>query len=161
MPISVRKPPRVPALLAPVRELVTATLALAGLKAGEITVVLESDAALRALNRRWRRIDRATDVLSFPYAQRRGGGTSGPAARIDGDLVISMDRVRAQASRYRVTRGAELARLVIHGTLHLAGHDHHRPAERDAMRRLERAALRSAARPIAKLGALLSARRTS
>jgi len=136
-------------------------------RAGDIAVVLERDAALRELNRRWRGIDRATDVLSFPYdsgEKPRGGGSSvprgparhgfahaGPAPRVDGDLVISIDRVREQARRYRVTRGEEMARLVIHGTLHLAGHDHHDAAERRDMRALERAALRASSRHVATL----------
>ena len=123
--------------LAPVlRAIVTATLAGEGRSAGEIGIVLADDAALRDLNRRWRKIDRATDVLSFGYADE------GPVA---GDLVISMDRVAAQARRYRVTRGRELARLVVHGALHLAGLDHQRPAERNRMRRREALALATAA----------------
>jgi ssRNA-specific RNase YbeY (16S rRNA maturation enzyme) len=51
--------------------------------------------------------------------------------------------VRDQARRYRVTPGAELARLVAHGTLHLCGHDHARPAERRRMRARETAVLRA------------------
>jgi len=108
--------------------------------------VLTDDAASRDLNRRWRGIDHATDVLSFGYGRN--------GRRVEGDLVISLDRLRAQAKRYRVTPGRELARLVIHGTLHLAGHDHHRAAERLRMRRIERAALRACARPIVALGRL-------
>src|SRR5437867_5468159 len=112
----------------PMRAVMRATLEQEGARLGEIGLVLTGDAELRALNRRWRGIDRATDVLSFPY---------GPpdASRVSGDLVISIDRALAQARRYRVSFGRELARLVIHGTLHLAGHDHHRPAERQRMRR--------------------------
>ena len=88
-------------------------------------------------SRRWRRIDRATDVLSFPYADERG--------RIDGDLVISLDRLAAQAKRYRVSEANELTRLVVHGALHLAGLDHHRESERRHMRAREREAMRACA----------------
>ena len=58
--------------------------------------------------------------------------------RINRDLLVSMDRVRAQSRRYRVTPGVELARLVAHGTLHLCGHDHARARERARMRARER-----------------------
>lgn len=133
MPISVGKPRSFPAVTVPLRAIVTTTLALEKLRAGEIGIVLTDDATSRALNRRWRSIDRATDVLSFDYGTRDG--------RVSGDLVISLDRLRAQAKRFRVTPGQELARLVIHGTLHLAGHDHHREGERRRMRALERRAL--------------------
>ena len=146
MPISVGKPRSFPAVTAPLRAIVTATLALEQLRPGEIAVVLTDDTTSRALNRRWRRIDRATDILSFDYGMRAG--------RVSGDLVISLDRLGAQAKRFRLAPGHELARLVIHGTLHLAGHDHHAAAERRRMRALERSAL---AESRAALGALLRA----
>jgi hypothetical protein len=58
--------------------------------------------------------------------------------------VVSLDRVRVQAKRWRVTEGAELARLVIHGVLHLCGHDHMKAAERRVMRAYEEAAMSEA-----------------
>ena len=122
---------------------------------GEISIVLSDDRALRVLNRRWRGIDRATDVLSFSYED--GPKPKGPL--VHGDLVISMERMEAQARRYRVTRGAELARLVIHGTLHLAGLDHHRLAERRTMRAAEEAALRAGRAAIRALDRTLAGTR--
>lgn len=147
MPISVASPssglrvtrPFAAALGAIVR----ATLAGESRRPGEIAIVLARDPELRELNRRWRRIDRATDVLSFPYADVRG--------RIDGDLVISLDRLAEQATRYRVSAGKELLRLVVHGALHLCGHDHHKPAERVLMRRREAVAMRAGAARVAAL----------
>jgi probable rRNA maturation factor len=167
MPISVGKPPSFPAVTAPLRALITATLALEERRAGEISVLLSNDDVLRKLNRRWRGIDRATDVLSFGDeperrlrgARRRGVKTAEPA--VSGDLVISIDRLLDQAKRYRVSVGRELARLVIHGTLHLAGHDHHRVAERRDMRRSERRALTSAAREVKRLDRVLGSSRRS
>jgi probable rRNA maturation factor len=120
--------------------MVRVTLALEELEAGEIAIVLAGDALLRDLNRRYRGLDRATDVLSFPYDATDG--------KVAGDLVISMDRAREQARRFRVSLGRELARLVIHGALHLAGLDHHAPAERRHMRRREEEALRASAASI-------------
>ena len=128
-----------PRLLAPLRALVRTALAGEGYRPGDVTIVLSDDPVLRTLNRRWRGIDRATDVLSFGYDD--APRPQGPL--VHGDLVISMERMEEQAKRYRVTRGAELARLVIHGTLHLAGLDHHRLAERRVMRAAEAQALRT------------------
>ena len=149
MPISVASRPRLPGVAAPLRALVAAALAVVQRRPGEIAVVLSDDATLRALNRRWRGIDRATDVLSFPYAERRGGA-------VDGDLAISLERMTEHAKRYRVTRGRELARLVVHGALHLAGLDHHRPSERVHMRRREQRALRAGAAEIRRLDRALA-----
>jgi len=106
----------------------------------EVGIVLADDARLRALNRDWRGIDRATDVISFAYDEHEPDAAVRP---VRGDLLVSLDRVRDQARRYRVTPGTELARLVAHGTLHLCGHDHARPAERRHMRAREDAALRA------------------
>ena len=144
MPVSLLAAAPYRALGAPLRALVALVLAREGRRAGEIAIALEDDARLRALNRRWRGIDRATDVLSFGD----DAGDARSATRpVRGDLAISLERMREQARRYRVTPGRELARLVVHGTLHLAGHDHARAAERQRMRARENAALR-AARPL-------------
>ncbi len=125
------------ALRAALRGVVREALAVEGRRAGEISIVLTRDAELRELNKRWRKIDRTTDVLSFPYADERG--------RVDGDLIISLDRLVAQAKRYRVSVGNELARLVVHGALHLGGLDHHTMPERRVMRRAEAAARKACA----------------
>ena len=169
MPISVATPPSARGLSAALRAIVRLALAQEGLQPGEIAIVLAGDAELRALNRRWRGIDRATDVLTFIYGDsghepkepdlvlKLGRMRRAPARHartlVSGDLVISLDRVAEQAKRYRVSRGRELARLVIHGALHLAGHDHHRPAERRIMRESEERALRLAASDVRRLEA--------
>ena len=62
-----------------------------------------------------------------------------------------MDRVREQAKRFRVSEGEELARLVVHGALHLAGLDHQKPVERRAMRAHEDAVLAAATAPVKAL----------
>lgn len=150
MAISVASPPRIRGLGRPLTVVVKAALALEQRVPGEIAIVLAGDAELRELNRRWRRIDRATDVLSFGYED-------GPVARrVSGDLVISMARCDEQARRYRVSRGRELARLVVHGTLHLAGLDHDRVAERRHMRAQEERAMRALRPEIKALDAALS-----
>ena len=128
--------------LAPrLRALVLQVLRDEGRRAGEIAVVLSDDELLRQINRDWRGIDRATDVLSFAYDEREPDAATRP---VRGDLLISMNRVHAQAKRYRVSPGSELTRLVVHGTLHLCGHDHARAGERTHMRAREESAMRAA-----------------
>ena len=180
MAITLTAPTTMRGLTTPLRALIRDALAHEGLKAGEIAVVLTDDAELRALNRQWRGIDRATDVLSFSYDEAGPGETKPATGRtaatasrstgatpatmrpgatahgtlslaVNGDLVISLDRVRAQAKRYRVSAGQELARLVIHGTLHLAGLDHQRAAERRLMRSREDAALKRLSAQVVEL----------
>jgi probable rRNA maturation factor len=148
MPTTAATRPRTPRIGTVLRGLVGLVLKLEGRRGSEIGVVLANDDVLREFNRRWRGIDRATDVISFNYDEDQPDRAT---RSITGDIVISMDRVRWQARRYRVTPGHELARLVIHGTLHLCGHDHARAAERRTMRERERVAVRAATRTIRSL----------
>ena len=155
MAITVTAPAAVRGITTPLRALLRAALAHEGLEAGEIAVVLTGDAELRALNRQWRRIDRATDVLSFSYDEAGPGETmirkEKSRRKVHGDLVISLDRMRDQAKRYHVSEGRELARLVIHGALHLAGLDHQREADRRHMRSSEDAVLNLVVAQVAEL----------
>ncbi len=105
----------------------------------ELSVVLVSDREMQALNRRWRRRDRPTDVLSF--AQREGAG--GAPDGLLGDVVISLDTARRQAREQGESLGREADRLLVHGLLHLLGYDHERSAsEARRMQRRERALAR-------------------
>jgi probable rRNA maturation factor len=145
MPISVASPVRRPGLAAALRAVVRAALTSEGRTPGDIAIVLVRDPEIRALNGTWRGIDRATDVLSFSYDEGAAGSprVAHKANAVNGDLVISLDRVAVQARRYRVTPGRELARLAVHGALHLSGLDHARDTQRRHMRRREAAAMRS------------------
>lgn len=98
-----------------------------------LSLMLVSDVRMRELNLEFRGIDRTTDVLSFP----QGGGPNG-AAEVLGDVVISIPMARRQASRYRRTLALEVRRLLVHGVLHLLGHDHQKAAEARKMRGEER-----------------------
>lgn len=100
----------------------------------ELSVLLTDDAAMRALNRTWRGIDKATNVLSFPAA-------SLPLSPHLGDIVLAFETIRAEAAREGKTMADHLAHLVVHGVLHLLGHDHETNAQADGMEALERAAL--------------------
>lgn len=148
MPISVAAPTDRRRLAPPLRALVTLVLKRLSRRTGEIAVVLSDDALTRQLNREWRDMDHATDVITFAYDEHEADADTRP---VTGDLVVSMDRVRVQAKRWRVSEAAELARLVIHGTLHLCGHDHMKAAERRVMRAFEDAAMLEAAPLIAEL----------
>jgi probable rRNA maturation factor len=103
---------------------------------GEVGVVITDDTAIRGLNRRFRAKDAATDVLAFPLSE---------GLRADepyGDVVISYETARRQARAYGAPLGQEMARLLIHGTLHLCGHDHHERAQAAHMYGLTRRLLR-------------------
>ncbi len=103
----------------------------------ELSVLLTTDRRLRALNRRWRDIDRATDVLSFPLSEPPG---SGPLL---GDVVISLDTAVRRARRDGRRVREELDRYLAHGLLHLLGFDHGRPAEARRMARREAELIRA------------------
>jgi probable rRNA maturation factor len=79
-----------------------------------------------------------TDVLAFPADVPR----QGPPPRYLGDVVIALPRARAQARRRGVPLPQEMCLLTVHGTLHLLGYDHSRPAKRRRMWALQAAALR-------------------
>jgi probable rRNA maturation factor len=121
---------------AALRRLIGGVLKMEGRGSVDVTLILAADPTLRDLNRRFRRIDRATDVISFEPEPEDPG--SMPA-----EIYVSMDRVRVQARRYRTTPQAELARLLVHGSLHVLGHDHRHASERARMRRRERECLRA------------------
>jgi len=148
MPVAVTALPSQSSLVAPLRALVALVVKAEKRKLAEVAVVLTDDSALRILNREWRGIDRATDVISFAYDEDEPNAHKLP---VHGDLVVSMDRVVEQAERFRVSEGAELARLVIHGTLHLCGYDHMEVRERTEMRAHEDRILSQAGPVVTKL----------
>ncbi len=103
----------------------TATVARAAGVRGEITVRITSDRVLRYLNGRFRGVDAATDVLSFPAAAA-AGGIEPDGQTLGGYLAISWQAAQRQARRYGHSAEAELRILILHGVLHLAGYDHER-----------------------------------
>ena len=95
-----------------------------------LSVLLTDDAAIRRLNRRYRGVDRATDILSFGMReQRRAQDPLPPCADLLGDLVVSLPTVRRQAAASGRAFGAELREVLAHGLLHLLGYEHARPAD--------------------------------
>lgn len=104
-------------------------LAAAGEPSSSLSLTLVNDAAIRELNREHRGKDKATDVLSFSLVENG----SASAERLLGDVVISIETARRQASAYDASLQDELYRLLIHGILHVLGHDHERADERRVM----------------------------
>ena len=97
----------------------------------EISVLLTNDEGIHRTNLEMRQVDRPTDVLSFPMFDLQPGEhpdelDADPASGLIplGDMVISMERVEAQAAEFGHARKRELAYLVVHSVLHLLGYDH-------------------------------------
>lgn len=108
----------------------------------ELSVEFVGDGRMRELNRRYRRREGTTDVLAFPMRE-----AAGPPTPFLGDVVISLPKAARQAAALGRSLDEEVATLLVHGVLHLAGYDHER-SEREArrMQRKERAVLRSLGR---------------
>lgn len=90
------------------------------------SVLFTSDAEIRELNREWRDRDKPTNVLSFPMLSREDLlqlGTSGPPEMI-GDIALAHETCAREASEKGIPFDHHVTHLVLHGFLHLAGHDH-------------------------------------
>lgn len=117
------------------RQAARAALAVQGVtEARALSIVITGAAQLRRLNRQFRGIDAPTDVLSFNADDEPG---------YLGDVIISFPTARTQARSGGHPVAAELQLLVVHGVLHLLGHDHAGRAEQATMWRAQAAALRS------------------
>jgi probable rRNA maturation factor len=95
----------------------------------ELTVILTGDEELQRLNRQFLEIDAPTDVLSFP------AGFIDPDSHHPylGDILVSVERARQQADLQGQSAGQELQLLIVHGVLHLLGHDHVEESEKARM----------------------------
>ncbi|MGI5901680.1 MAG: rRNA maturation RNase YbeY [Desulfitobacteriia bacterium] len=112
----------------------------------ELGLVLVGDRTIQNLNQTYRGIDQPTDVLSFAL-QEKGEGepeiflegilegeNSNASPEVLGDVVISVERARAQAVEYHHSLDREMAYLAVHGTLHLLGYNHGSEEEEQKMR---------------------------
>lgn len=111
---------------------------------GALAIVLTDDGALQGLNRDYLGHNQPTDVLSFP------SGETDPetGARYFGDIAISLPRARAQAEAGGHPVTAEVQLLVVHGVLHLLGHDHAKAKEKARMWAAQAEILRQLKAPI-------------
>jgi len=110
-----------------------ARLALQGEAAASVTILLAGDAKMRALNASFRRKDKPTNVLSFPSAS--------PDEPYLGDIALGRGVVAREARTQGKSFAAHAAHLVIHGILHLTGHDHEKANDARVMEALETALL--------------------
>jgi len=132
------------------RRTAEAILSAVRAEGAELSLVLVSDRRMRALNRRYRKKDRTTDVLAFPLQEKRhekrGQATFllSPFPVLLGDVVISAPTARRQAAALGHGLRVELRRLLVHGVLHLLGYDHERgPRDAALMARKEKAILKT------------------
>ncbi|MBD8988046.1 MAG: rRNA maturation RNase YbeY [Clostridiales bacterium] len=115
-----------------IRRTIRTALAAEGLTTPcEVDVLLTDDGGIHEINRELRQVDRPTDVLSFPEFELTPGQLPGPEDADPGtgliplgDMVLSMERVAAQAREYGHSKRRELSYLVTHSVLHLLGYDH-------------------------------------
>ena len=108
--------------------------------AAEMTIALTDDREVQRLNRRYRGIDKPTNVLSFGDASNRRRRPAGEPVII-GDVVLAHETVAAEAATQGKSVADHALHLVIHGVLHLLGHDHKSARDADAMEGLEIALL--------------------
>ena len=95
----------------------------------ELSIILTDDARLHELNLNYLGVDAPTDVLSFPAAET----DPETGARYLGDILISVARAQSQADTAGHPLESEVQLLVVHGILHLLGHDHAAPEEKSRM----------------------------
>ena len=123
------------------RRAVMKAAAVLSTERAELAIVLTDDTAIRALNRAWRGVDKATNVLSFP-TQR-----SGETPPLLGDIVLAYQTIAREARSERKPFAHHVAHLAVHGFLHLLGYDHERRTDAEAMERTEREILQRLAVP--------------
>jgi probable rRNA maturation factor len=91
---------------------------------GKVDIIFTGDTSLLEMNRNFLSHNYYTDVISFPGEDEK---------KVSGDIYISIDRVKDNAGKYKVTFDLELLRVIIHGVLHLAGYTDKSPAEKKIM----------------------------
>lgn len=133
-----------------VREAIAAAATAADAGDGEVSVVLTDDATIRILNRDWRKIDKPTNVLSFPAPDNAAG------EKMFGDIVIAYETLVRECDEEDRIFLHHLAHLTVHGFLHLIGYDHQTDSEADAMEALESKVMIAMKRPDPYLGRELS-----
>ena len=107
-----------------------------------ITITLTNNENIQKINKEYRNIDRATDVLSFPMFERNELAekiekNKFPCEDVLGELIISIEKVEEQAKEYGHSFERELAYMIVHGFYHLMGYDHMEDNEKKEMREKE------------------------
>ena len=104
-----------------------------GVENSELSITLTDDKNIHALNKKYRGIDRATDVLSFAFRESDEPAVIGADFEILGDVIISLERAKVQAAEFGHSFLREVIFLEVHGLLHLLGYDHIADDERQEM----------------------------
>lgn len=125
---------------------------LSGSRPVEVTLRLTDDEEVRALNAAWRGKDRPTNVLSFPGSTAEelaeaATASPGPAELLLGDIVLAGGVCAAEAAEKAVPLTRHVTHLIVHGTLHLLGHEHEHDTQAEAMEAMEVKALASLGLP--------------
>ena len=123
--------------------IVRRALARQGVDRAEIAILLVGDRRMARLHEQWLGVPGTTDVITFDLA---GGGRGDPAG-LRGDIVVSAETAHRVARELGWAPRHEVAYYVVHGLLHLAGHDDHDPGRRRAMRARERVLMAAAGLP--------------
>ena len=116
-----------------VRKAILSAATALSTSAGEVSILLTDDSAVRDLNRDWRGLDKPTNVLSFPAARSKAGG----GANFYGDIVMAYETLKRECDDEERNFLHHLAHLTVHGFLHLIGYGHEVDAEADEMEGLE------------------------
>ena len=109
-----------------------------GVENSELSITLTDDEHIHALNKKYRGVDRATDVLSFAFRESDEPEVIGADFEILGDVIISLERATAQAEDFGHSFRREVIFLEVHGLLHLLGYDHIDDDERQEMEEEQR-----------------------
>ncbi len=109
-----------------------------------VNVILTNPEHIRALNNEYRKIDKETDVLSFPMFEKDElANMKNVGQEVLGDIVISIERVKEQSKEYGHSVERELAYMVVHGFYHLMGEDHVEEDDKKRMRAKEEVVLKA------------------
>ncbi|MBR6887961.1 MAG: rRNA maturation RNase YbeY [Selenomonadaceae bacterium] len=109
-----------------------------GVENSELSLTLTDDEHIYALNKKYRGVDRATDVLSFAFRESDEPEVVDAGFEILGDVIISLERAKVQAVEYGHSFLREIIFLEVHGLLHLLGYDHMDDDERREMEEEQR-----------------------
>ena len=108
---------------------------LYGAENSELSITLTDDEHIHELNKKFRDVDRPTDVLSFAFRESEEPEILNPQVEILGDIIISLERAKIQAENFGHSYLREVIFLTVHGLLHLLGYDHIEDNDRIEMER--------------------------
>ena len=134
-------------LLKEIVQEVFAELEIESVESVELGISLVGAREMTLLNETFLRHEGSTDIITFDY-QEPGTGSRKPELKLHGELFICVDEAILQAKRFRSTWQSEIVRYVVHGILHLLGHDDLKPALRRRMKREENRLVRRLSRKI-------------